>query len=138
MSAKINSVKYDETLQIDFKNLKRSAFLAKLIEIGNKLLILPALRNEPVIYQNNPYIHAATSANTRRAYQTDIRHFEDWGGRLPTNTQVILDYLQTFAPKLNPRTLSRRLIALKHWHLYQGFSDPTQHPAPALPHRRSC
>ena len=78
---------------------------------------------------NNPYISAATSQNTRRAYQSDIRHFEKWGGKLPANTDSILLYLQAFAKELNPRTLSRRLIALKNWHIYQGFSDPTQHPS---------
>ena len=29
------------------------------------------------------YIHAATSENTRIAYQADIRHFVRWGGFLP-------------------------------------------------------
>ncbi len=78
---------------------------------------------------NNPYIAAATSQNTRRAYQADIRHFEKWGGRLPANSEVLLEYLQAFAKTLNPRTLARRLTAIKNWHTYQGFFDPTQHPA---------
>lgn len=37
-------------------------------------------------------------------------------------------YLHEYAETLNPRTLSRRLTALKHWHDYQGFLDPTLHP----------
>ncbi len=74
------------------------------------------------------YIHAATSSNTRKAYQADIRHFIQWGGRLPTSGDVIVRYLHEYADVLNPRTLSRRLTALKNWHLYQGFSDPTSHP----------
>lgn len=78
---------------------------------------------------SNPYITAATSKNTRRAYQSDIRHFQKWGGTLPTQTNTILVYLQVFAKTLNPRTLSRRLTALKNWHVYQGFSDPTEHPS---------
>lgn len=77
---------------------------------------------------SNPYIAAATSENTRKAYQADIRHFERWGGCLPTNTETLLAYLQAFAIQLNPRTLSRRLTALKNWHTYQAFPDPTQHP----------
>ncbi len=71
------------------------------------------------------YIHSATSQNTRLAYQADIRHFERWGGALPATTEIILCYLHTFALTLNPSTLARRLIALKHWHEYQGFADPT-------------
>lgn len=74
------------------------------------------------------YQIAATSDNTRRAYQSDIRHFETWGGLLPTNTATVLRYLHTFAETLNPRTLARRVTALKQWHLYQNFPDPTQAP----------
>ena len=78
---------------------------------------------------SNPYITAATSQNTRKAYRADIRHFEQWGGKLPANTESILHYLLAFANILNPRTLSRRLTALKNWHTYQGFPDPTEHPS---------
>lgn len=78
---------------------------------------------------DNPYLHASTSNNTRTAYQADVRHFIRWGGLLPCTPDVILRYLQAHAPTLNPRTLARRLTALKHWHTYQGFADPTTHPA---------
>lgn len=75
------------------------------------------------------YLAAATSPNTRRAYQADIHHFEKWGGRLPANRDSILRYLHAFATTLNPRTLARRLTALKNWHDYQNFPDPTAHPS---------
>ena len=75
------------------------------------------------------YIQAATSHNTRKAYQSDIRHFVLWGGSLPTSAGVIIHYLQQQATTLNPRTLVRRLTALKNWHVYQGFADPTANPA---------
>lgn len=51
--------------------------------------LLPAqpLRNEesrPLAnLVSNAYITAATSDNTRKAYRSDIQHFEQWGGRLP-------------------------------------------------------
>jgi site-specific recombinase XerD len=76
----------------------------------------------------NLYLHAATSNNTRKAYQNDIAHFVSWGALLPTSPDVIVRYLQDFAPQLNPRTLVRRLTAIKHWHTYQNFSDPTSYP----------
>lgn len=76
----------------------------------------------------NPYLHAATAKNTRQAYQADILHYEQSGMPLPAKQEDIVVYLQAFADKLNPRTLSRRLTALKHWHTYQGFDDPTFHP----------
>ncbi|HEX4046166.1 MAG TPA: site-specific integrase, partial [Gammaproteobacteria bacterium] len=88
--------------------------------------LLPIVQTVPT---DNPYLTAATSENTRRAYQADIRHFEKWGGKLPASKETVLHYLQAFAAQLNSRTLARRLTALKNWHIYQGFSDPTQHPA---------
>lgn len=78
---------------------------------------------------NNDYVKAATSNNTRRAYRQDIRHFEASGGVLPATPDSICRYLTSFAKLLNPRTLQRRLVALKNWHNYQGFIDPTSHPA---------
>jgi integrase len=101
----------------------------------SKTLRIPgeqALRHESTLLStafSNPYIIAATSPNTRRAYQSDIRHFEKWGAALPTETETVLAYLQAFAKTLNPRTLARRLTALKNWHLYQGFADPIEHPS---------
>lgn len=74
------------------------------------------------------YIHAATSQNTRRSYQADIRHFYGWGGYLPATTEMLLQYLNHYAASLNPKTLKRRLIAIKHWHTFQGVPDPTIHP----------
>lgn len=76
----------------------------------------------------NPYLKSATSDNTRKAYQSDIKHYEQWGGILPATSDIIIQYLQVFAERLNTRTLNRRLIAIKHWHVYQGFPDPTIHP----------
>jgi hypothetical protein len=78
--------------------------------------------------RSNPYLHAATSDNTRKAYQNDIAHFVSWGGLLPTSPHVIIHYLQAYAIQLNPRTLVRRLTAIKHWHTYQNFPDPTAYP----------
>jgi len=48
---------------------------------------------------------------------------------LPARTDKIIAYLQDHVQSLNARTLERRLVALKHWHNYQGFADPTNHPS---------
>jgi integrase len=74
------------------------------------------------------YVNAATSDNTRKAYQSDIRHFIGWGGLLPADAETLQRYLVAHADRLNPRTLLRRLTAIKQWHVYQGFPDPTGHP----------
>jgi len=93
----------------------------------------PVLRNEEnrsiSSLVSNLYIKAATSDSTRKAYRSNLKHFEAWGGKLPATPDAIAAYLQDYAPKLNARTLGRRLTALKQWHRYQGFPDPTEHPA---------
>lgn len=87
-----------------------------------------ALRKQDANILTNRYQIAATSENTRRAYQSDIRHFQNWGGQLPSTTEGILRYLHAFAETLNPRTLSRHITAIRQWHRYQNFPDPTQSP----------
>ena len=96
--------------------------------LRNEKEAIVATENAVAVQALNHYLHAATSKNTRKAYQSDIRHFLQWGGFLPTTTDVILHYLQQHATTLNTRTLIRRLTALKNWHVYQGFPDPTVHP----------
>ena len=72
------------------------------------------------------YIKKATSDNTRAAYQSDIKHFEeDWGGLLPSSRQQIIEYLAHYADKLSVATLNRRTAALAAWHRSAGFVDPT-------------
>jgi integrase len=87
-----------------------------------------SLQKHDIATLSNRYQIAATSDNTRRAYQSDIHHFENWGGQLPATTDAILRYLHAFAETLNPRTLSRHITAIKQWHRYQNFPDPTQAP----------
>ena len=72
------------------------------------------------------YIQAATSDHTRQAYQSDIRDFlKKQGGVLPASPESIAAYLRQSASHLNPRTLKRRLTALRQWHTLKGEDDPT-------------
>jgi site-specific recombinase XerD len=75
------------------------------------------------------YIHAATRDNTRRSYQSAVRHFEtEWGGFLPSTADSIARYLVDHAQSLSVNTLRHRLAALAQWHIDQGFPDPTKAP----------
>lgn len=75
------------------------------------------------------YIEAATRENTRRSYESAIRHFEvNWGGFLPATADNIARYLADYAGKLAINTLKQRLAALAQWHQDQGFPDPTKAP----------
>ena len=75
------------------------------------------------------YIRAATRDNTRKSYQSAIRHFEvDWGGFLPATADSVARYLVEHAETLAINTLRQRLAALAQWHIEQGFPDPTKTP----------
>ena len=67
-----------------------------MAKINQKTSTIPVLRNDDGITKALPphdYIHAATSDNTRKAYQADIRHFTQWGGLLPTVVDIVKDEL---------------------------------------------
>lgn len=81
--------------------------------------------NGGVIITENAYIHAATSENTRIAYQTDIDHFLKEGGALPATPEQVEMYLKKCASLYNPRTLIRRMTALRQWHRLANEKDPT-------------
>ncbi|MHA6848763.1 site-specific integrase [Ralstonia syzygii] len=75
------------------------------------------------------YVEAATRANTRRSYQSAIRHFEiEWGGFLPASADAVARYLAEHAESLSLNTLRARLAAIGQWHQSQGFPDPTKAP----------
>lgn len=75
------------------------------------------------------YIRAATRANTRKAYQAAVQHFEDeWGGFLPATADSVARYLVDHARTHSLNTLRQRLAGLAAWHLEQGFPDPTKAP----------
>lgn len=73
------------------------------------------------------YLDAAERANTRRSYDSAIRHFEvEWGGLLPSTIDTIARYLAEHAESLSLNTLKHRLAALSRWHQDHGFPDPTK------------
>jgi integrase len=82
------------------------------------------LSHQELVNRHHEFLAAATSDNTRRAYRSAIRHFLNWGGALPADTQMLVRYLLTHSQSLNPRTLALRLTALSQWHVQQGFVDP--------------
>lgn len=56
------------------------------------------------------YIHAATRANTRKAYQAAVQHFEDqWGGFLPATADSVARYLVDHARTHSLNTLRSRV-----------------------------
>lgn len=74
-----------------------------------------------------PYLEEATAASTRKAYRTDLRHFQEWGGTLPATPQLVADYLVAHAATLSPVTLKRRLVAIARAHNTLSLPNPTTH-----------
>ena len=87
--------------------------------------LVTALCEPELREKHRQFLAAASSDNTRRAYRSAIHHFQNWGGLLPCDPSMVINYLLFHAETLNPRTLSVRVTALSQWHVFQGFSDPT-------------
>ena len=68
---------------------------------------------------------ASQSAATKRAYASDLRHFELHGGTVPTTVRKLVEYLASFAETLSAATLERRLIAIDKAHREIGLRSPT-------------
>jgi len=72
------------------------------------------------------FIAAATSPDTRRAYQSDIEHFIARGGCIPAIPEQVARYLADHAATLSMATLARRLAGIRAAHVERGFPDPTK------------
>lgn len=74
------------------------------------------------------FMAAAQSSASKRAYASDIRHFQANGGTIPASPAQIVEYLANFAEKLSVATLERRLIAIHRQHQTISAISPTHDP----------
>jgi hypothetical protein len=72
------------------------------------------------------YVRDSLADNTRRAYESDLRHFELWGGSLPASPETVAAYLAAHADRLSVTTLIRRLASLSKAHQLRGLSNPVR------------
>lgn len=70
------------------------------------------------------YVQEALSPNTREAYQSDLHHFEKWGGVIPASPQTVAAYLAAHAEHYAVATLTRRVAALSRVHEAKGLPNP--------------
>lgn len=73
---------------------------------------------------------AARSANTRRAYEADWRHFTSWcasvgAEALPAAPETLVAYLAALSETARPATVDRRLAGIRWAHAQAGFVAPT-------------
>lgn len=79
------------------------------------------------------YAQDARSANTRRAYRSDVRAFASWCARkgfepLPAHPSTVLSYLMDHTTTLKVTTLQRRLAAIRESHAAAGHGlDTSSH-----------
>lgn len=72
------------------------------------------------------YIRASLSNSSRRAYRSDINHFQKWGGLIPSPPELVAHYLANHAGVLSAATLARRLVSISKAHTTQGYPSPAR------------
>ncbi|MGE3643781.1 MAG: site-specific integrase [Beijerinckiaceae bacterium] len=71
-------------------------------------------------------VRHSIASNTRIAYASDLKHFREWGGKLPATPQVIASYVAAFAGKLSVATITRRVATLSKAHQAMAGENPCQ------------
>jgi integrase len=77
-----------------------------------------------VMARVDAYIEAGVAPATRRAYQSDLDHFKDWGGSMPATCAELAAYLAAHAGVLTVATLTRRLAAISVAHEARKLPNP--------------
>ncbi|WP_229151697.1 site-specific integrase [Aurantimonas sp. VKM B-3413] len=70
-------------------------------------------------------VASSLSDNSKRAYRSDLAHFERWGGAIPCSDEVLAAYLSAHADEHTVATLSRRLASIAKAHAVVGAQSPT-------------
>lgn len=81
---------------------------------------------QPAALSVDDYLAAGVRENTDKAYLAGTRHFEAWGGQLPSTSEEVARYLAHFGSTLSINTLNNRLAAVIRWHVEHGFDPPNQ------------
>lgn len=71
-------------------------------------------------------ISNSLSPATRRAYRSDMAHYEAWGGTIPSTPETIAEYLADLVQTHTVATITRRLASLAKAHRAIGADDPTK------------
>ena len=88
----------------------------------------------PLVERTRQSLHDAIPANTRRAYEGDLRRFAAWCtatglAAMPASPETIVVYLRHLADEgRRMSTIDRALAAISTAHVRAGFPSPWQHP----------
>lgn len=72
------------------------------------------------------YLSHSLSSATKRAYKSDMAHFERSGGTIPSNDEFIAAYMAQMAQTHAAATITRRIAAIGKTHRSKGMADPTK------------
>jgi integrase len=81
-------------------------------------------RADPILDEVAALVEASIANNTRRAYRSDLTHFEAWGGTLPAEPALMASYLAAHAETLSVATLVRRIATISKAHEARGLPNP--------------
>jgi site-specific recombinase XerD len=102
--------------------------------MGKDLVPATDLALETAVQAACDYAQVSKSANTRRAYDSDWRHFQAWGEYskiviLPALPATVAAYLAGLAKSgAKVKTIERRCTAIRYFHKQAGFDNPAEHP----------
>src|SRR5258708_8420933 len=88
----------------------------------NELAMLLGMTSKGASFRK--YLIASYAPSTKRAYQDDVTHFRQWGGKIPATDVQVAKYLAAHAGKLAYATLQRRLAGVHREHLARGLRPP--------------
>jgi integrase len=74
------------------------------------------------------YAAASQSESTRRSYAQDMRHFKEWGGKVPASAGMVAEYIASCGGVAKTSTITHRLAAINRAHLDRGFESPVKAP----------
>lgn len=80
----------------------------------------------PISESVSVYVEGSLSESTRRAYLSDLRHFELWGGKIPSSDRNMAEYLAACAEHLSVSTISRRLASISKAHDARSLPNPAR------------
>lgn len=69
-------------------------------------------------------VRNSMSESTRRAYLSDLAHFEAWGGSIPAAAETVASYCAAHANALKVATLVRRIASISKAHRGRGLPSP--------------
>lgn len=70
------------------------------------------------------FLRSARALNTVKAYASDLKDFQAWGGRIPSRPDAVAEYLVELSANRSLATIRRRKAAITAAHRERGYANP--------------